>query len=65
MEKGKKIIGGVSQRCFFDLNNEILVGKEFWDFLGGENTYEEILRIFKSVGEAKGKEITRRLIKGV
>ncbi|MCW3137091.1 hypothetical protein DRN80_05625 [Methanosarcinales archaeon] len=52
-------------KMFFDLNNEILVGKEFWDFLGGENTYEEILRIFKSVGEAKGKEITRRLIKGV
>ena len=48
---------------FFDLDNEVLIGKEFWDFLGGENAYEEILKIFRLVGERKGKEITRRLIR--
>ena len=50
---------------FFDLNKEVLIGKEFWDFLGGENTYEEILKIFRTVGKRKGKGIIRRLIKGV
>jgi len=50
-------------RMFFDLSKEVLIGKEFWDFIGGENIYEEILKIFKSVGKRKGKEITRRLIK--
>ena len=52
-------------KMFFDLDKEVLIGKEFWDFLGGENTYEEIMDIFRLVGEKKGKEITRRLIKGL
>ncbi len=51
-------------KMFFDLKKEVLIGKEFWDFLGGENTYEEILGVFRAVGERKGKEIIRRLIKG-
>ncbi|RLF57927.1 MAG: hypothetical protein DRN25_05825 [Thermoplasmata archaeon] len=52
-------------KMFFDLDAEVLIGKEFWDFLGGTNTYEEILDIFTSVGEKRGKEIVRRLIKSV
>lgn len=52
-------------KMFFNLDEEVLIGKDFWDFLGGENTYEEILTIFRSVGERKGKEITRKLIKGL
>jgi len=51
-------------KMFFDMKKEVLVGKEFWDFIGGKGTYEEILRIFKKVGKEKGKEITRRLIEG-
>jgi len=34
----------------FDLSNEIKVAGEFWDFLGGENTYDELLQIFEDVG---------------
>jgi type II restriction enzyme len=34
----------------FDLPNEIKVAKEFWDFLGGQDTYEELLQIFEDVG---------------
>ncbi len=49
-------------KMFFDLDKEVLIGREFWDFLGGEGTYDEILQIFKKVGERKGKEITKRLI---
>ena len=52
-------------KMFFNLEEEVLIGKEFWDFLGGEDTYEEILEIFRTIGERKGKEITRRLIKDV
>lgn len=34
----------------FDLPNELKVAEEFWDFLGGRNTYEELLQIFEDVG---------------
>ncbi len=50
-------------KMFFDLDEEVLIGKEFWDFIGGANTYEEILKIFRKVGKRKGREITKRLIK--
>lgn len=28
----------------------VLIGKDYWDFLGGEDTYEELLEIFHEVG---------------
>lgn len=41
---------------FFDEGNDFLIGKNFWDFLGGEGTYEELLDIFEEVGkEVKSK----------
>ena len=33
-----------------DLENELKVAKEFWDFLGGEGAYEELLNCFERVG---------------
>lgn len=36
---------------FFSFNNDLLVGKDFWDFLGGENTYEDLLKLFSDVGD--------------
>lgn len=36
---------------FFKSGEDLLVGKDFWDFLGGENTYEELLDLFSVVGE--------------
>lgn len=33
-----------------DDKNELLVGKEFWDFLGGDGVYEEILNCFENAG---------------
>lgn len=44
----------------FDLNHELKVAKEFWDFLGGENTYEELLQIFEKVGVELRPEIDAR-----
>ncbi len=49
---------------YFDLQNEVLIGSEFWDFIGGKGTYKELLELFREFGEEKGKEITGRLIRG-
>ncbi len=37
---------------YFDMRNDscVLIGKDFWDFIGGENTYVELLEIFDEVG---------------
>ncbi|MEJ5240576.1 MAG: TdeIII family type II restriction endonuclease [Anaerolineales bacterium] len=44
----------------FDFPNEIKVAEEFWDFLGGNNTYEELLQIFENVGIELRPEIDAR-----
>ncbi|MBM3580139.1 MAG: TdeIII family type II restriction endonuclease [Alphaproteobacteria bacterium] len=33
-----------------DLKNELKVAQEFWDFLGGEGSYDRLLDIFEKVG---------------
>ncbi|HXH19190.1 MAG TPA: TdeIII family type II restriction endonuclease [Chitinophagales bacterium] len=33
-----------------DLNEELKVAEEFWDFLGGQGTYQQLLDIFERVG---------------
>jgi type II restriction enzyme len=45
----------------FDLKEEILVGKEFWDFLGGENTFKDLLSIFEDVGKEIYHEIESKI----
>ena len=35
---------------YLDLENHVLIGKEFWDLLGGSGTYEELVGIYKDVG---------------
>lgn len=45
----------------YDLeNNEILVGKEFWNFVAGDDTYEELLDVFQKVGEELKEEIDKK-----
>jgi len=36
---------------FFKPGDDLLVGKDFWNLLGGENTYEDLLNTFEEVGE--------------
>jgi type II restriction enzyme len=31
-------------------DQELMVGKEFWDFLGGEGAYEDLLDCFENAG---------------
>lgn len=40
-----------------DLNKELKVAEEFWDFLGGEGTYDELLNVFERVGLELREEI--------
>ncbi len=42
-----------------DLDYELKVAEEFWDFLGGEGTYEDLLDCFERVGIEMRKEIDR------
>jgi len=41
----------------FDVKNELKVGEEYWDFIGGEGTYHELLDIFENVGIKMREEI--------
>ena len=33
-----------------DLNKELKVAEEFWNFLGGDGAYEELLNCFERTG---------------
>lgn len=48
----------------YDLENgEILVGKEFWNFVASDNIYKELLDVFQKVGEELRDEIDAKFIK--
>jgi type II restriction enzyme len=46
-----------TMRGMLDLENELKVAEEFWDFLGGEGAYDELLNIFERVGIELRSEI--------
>lgn len=46
-----------TMRGMLDLQNELKVAEEFWDFLGGEGTYQQLLDIFERVGVELRPEI--------
>ena len=39
-----------TMRGMIDLQNELKVADEFWDFLGGQGTYQDLLECFECVG---------------
>ena len=45
----------------FDLRQEVLVGQEFWDLLGGKNTYEDLLKVFEQAGLELYDEIDQKM----
>ena len=53
-----------TEQGVLDRGKEFLIGKEYWDFLGGENTFEELLMLFDTVGK-KFKEKIRDKIQEV
>ena len=46
-----------TMRGMLDLENELKVADEFWDFLGGKNTYKDLLDCFERVGIELRSEI--------
>ena len=45
-----------TMRGMIDLEKELKVAKEFWDFIGGEGAYEDLLGCFERVGiELRGE----------
>lgn len=42
-----------------DLDRELMVAEEFWDFLGGKGAYEQVLKCFERVGIELRPEIDR------
>jgi len=46
-----------------DLNQELKVAEELWDFLGNDNIYEELLNCFERVGIALKPEIDEYFLK--
>ncbi len=45
---------------YLDIEGQVLIGKEFWDFVGGSGTYEEVLAVYREVGEEMKPEVVRR-----
>jgi len=39
-----------TEQNLLDRKEEFMVGDEFWDFLGGKGTYEQLLKLFEIVG---------------
>lgn len=53
-----------TEQGVLERGKEFLIGKEYWDFLGGNNTFEQLLELFDLVGK-KFKEKIQRKIKQV
>ena len=48
-----------TMRGMIDLENELKVADEFWDFLGGIGTYQDLLEIFERIGIELRSEIDK------
>ena len=44
---------------FLDIKHHVLIGKGLWDYLGGDNAYEELLQIYDKVGQNTGIELIK------
>ncbi len=46
---------------YLDLTNQVLIGREFWELVGGKGTYESVLEIYREVGKEKGPDMIEKL----
>ncbi len=60
-----------TEQGVLERGEEFLIGKEYWDFLGNGNTFEELLTLFDEVGkkfkkriQAKIQEVAREKMSG-
>ncbi|GIW66510.1 MAG: TdeIII family type II restriction endonuclease [Candidatus Parcubacteria bacterium] len=50
-----------TEQGVIDKEKELLVGKEFWDFLGDDGTYEELLNVFDEVGREFKEKLLQKI----
>ncbi len=48
---------------FFDKSNDFLIGKDFWDYLGGAGAFEDLIKIYEAVGEEIRPELEKKFKK--
>jgi len=46
---------------YFKIDEDLLIGKKFWDFLGESGTYEELLKIFEETGKELKEKIENKI----
>jgi hypothetical protein len=46
---------------YLDFYNQVLIGKEFWELIGGPGAFEEVLGIYREVGREKGHDMIDQL----
>ncbi len=46
---------------YLDIENQLLLGEEFWTYIGGHNTFDHLLEIYQEVGYEMGKSIVDSL----
>ena len=54
-----------TMRGMIDLEHELQVADEFWDFLGGEGTYIDLLNIFEKIGLELRPEIDEYFVQNM
>lgn len=50
-----------TEQGVLERGKEFLIGKEYWDFLGGKNTFEQLLELFDSVGKKFREKIQKKI----
>jgi len=50
-----------TEQGVLERGKEFLIGKEYWDFLGGENTFEQLLELFDLVGKKFKEKIQQKI----
>ena len=45
---------------YLKIGEDLLIGKNFWDFLGGKGTYEKLLNIFEETGKELKEKIENK-----
>ncbi|MDT7944082.1 MAG: TdeIII family type II restriction endonuclease [Dehalococcoidia bacterium] len=51
----------IAKKCL-DCDTMVLMGKKFWDLIGGPGTYEEVLGLYRQVGREFKDEVRVRLV---
>lgn len=50
-----------TEQGVLERGEEFLVGKEYWNFLGGKNTFDELLALFDTVGKKFKEKIKKKI----